>query len=66
MVVKHERSVEGIKASLRRLELFFSEAEAQDADKTTLLNMESELIRMESQLQMFSSYRFRGSECSAS
>lgn len=65
MVVKQERSVEAIRESLRRLERFFSEEGSQDADRTVLLSMERELIRMESQLQMFSSYRMKEAKCLA-
>lgn len=57
MVVKQERSVESIRESLGRLERFFSEDEVHEIDRKTLLSMEHDLIRMESLLQMFSSYR---------
>lgn len=66
MVVKQERSIEAIRESLRRLEWFFSEEASRDADKTVLLSMERELIRMEGRLQMFSSYRIKEAGCSAS
>lgn len=57
MVVKNEKSVEGIREILRRLEGFFSTGEAESADPKTLVDMERELTRMECNLQTFSAYR---------
>jgi hypothetical protein len=65
MVVKQERSVEGIRESLRRLERFFCGQEVNDTDRRTLLSMERDLIRMESNLQIYGSYRKKGADCSA-
>ena len=66
MVVKREKSVEGIRDSLKSLESFFSKDAAHETDRRTLSAIERELIKIESQLQMFSSYRYRGADCSAS
>lgn len=57
MVVKNEKSVEGIKEILRRLEVFFATQKAQETDSKTLVNMERELTKMECNLQTFSDYR---------
>lgn len=57
MVVKHERSAADIRESLGRLLEFFSGTEAQKTDSLLLSRMESDLIRMESQLKMYCGYR---------
>lgn len=62
MVVKQDRSVEGIKDSLERLVEFFSGGAAHDADSATLLAMHRNLINLECKLQVFSSYRMKLSE----
>lgn len=64
MVVKNERSVEGIRESLGRLFRFFSEVEVH-GDRSVLASMESELIRMETRLQTYCGYR-RKERCSES
>lgn len=64
MVVKNERSVEGIREVLRRLDGFFSSDRASDADRQTLVEMERNLINMECRLQMFSDYRRHEAEVS--
>ena len=70
MVVKHEKSVEGIRDSLRRLERFFSESQAHNTDKRTLATIQHDLVKIEGQLCMFSeTYRKSMNEdvkCSAS
>lgn len=71
MVVKHERSVEGIRDSLRRLERFFADAhQAHDTDRKTLCDLHHDLVKIEGQLCMFSeTYRksmSQESKCSAS
>lgn len=57
MVVKHEKSVEEIRELLSRLHRFFLGDKAQDTDKRLLVSIESNLIKMESELQTFGSYR---------
>jgi hypothetical protein len=57
MVVKHEKSAEDIRESLVRLLDFFSGSEAHRTDAFILSRMESELIRMESQLKMYGGYK---------
>lgn len=64
MVVKNEKSVEGIREVLKRLEGFFSSDKANDADRQTLIEMERNLINMECKLQVFSDYRRRRAEAS--
>lgn len=54
MVVKHEKSVEGIRDSLRRLERFFSDNQAHSTDKRTLSTLHHDLVNIEGQLCMFS------------
>lgn len=60
MVVKHERSAEGIRDSLVRLVEFFSGLDVHCADSSVLSGMESDLIRMESQLKMYCGYGYKG------
>lgn len=57
MVVKHEKSAEDIRGSLIRLLDFFSGSEAHRTDSFILSRMESDLIRMESQLKMYGGYK---------
>lgn len=70
MVVKHEKSVEGIRDSLRRLERFFADSQAHDTDRKTLSTLHHDLVKIEGQLHMFSeTYRKSMNEdvkCSAS
>lgn len=56
MVVKHERHAEVIRESLGRLFEFFS-GDSRGSDEGVLSRMESDLIRMETQLKMYCGYR---------
>lgn len=58
MVVKHEKSVDGIRESLDRLVDFFSDLDVGRADRSVLSRMEGELIRMETQLRMYCGYGY--------
>jgi len=57
MVVNNDKSAEGIREILKRLDAFFSTRAAARTDSKTLVDMERDLIKMECQLQTFSSYR---------
>jgi hypothetical protein len=57
MVVKHEKSVEEIRERLSNLHRFFLTDKAQDTDRRLLVSIECELIKMESELRTYSSYR---------
>lgn len=57
MVVKHEKSVEEIRELLSRLHRFFLDDKSHETDRRLLVSIESNLIRMESELQTFGSYR---------